>query len=71
MVAFIHREVKYFNEEQWDRRHAAEMDSPYPQHLVKLIIRKNRHGPTREIDLYFRENFSRFEPALGTAQPSA
>ena len=70
VVAFIHREDKYFNEEQWDRRHAAEMDSPYPQHLVKLIIRKNRHGPTREIDLYFRENFSRFEPALGTAQPS-
>jgi replicative DNA helicase len=70
VVAFIHREDKYYNEEQWDRRHAAEMESPYPQHLVKLIIRKNRHGPTREIDLYFRENFSRFEPALGTAQPS-
>ncbi len=71
VVAFIHREDKYYNAEQWDRRHAAEMDTPYPQHLVKLIIRKNRHGPTREIDLYFRENFSRFEPALGTAQPSA
>ena len=71
VVAFIHREDKYYNEEQWDRRHAADMDTPYPQHLVKLIIRKNRHGPTREIDLYFRENFSRFEPALGTALPGA
>ena len=72
VVMFIHREDKYYNEDQWDRHHAADMDaSPYPQHLVKLIIRKNRHGPTREIDLYFREKFSRFEPALGTAQPGA
>ena len=71
VVAFIHREDKYYNEEQWDRRHAADTDAPYPHHLVKLIIRKNRHGPTREIDLYFRENFSRFEPALATASPSA
>ncbi|MEE9608573.1 MAG: DnaB-like helicase C-terminal domain-containing protein, partial [Myxococcota bacterium] len=71
VVAFIHREDKYYNEEQWDRRHAADIDAPYPHHLVKLIIRKNRHGPTREIDLYFRENFSRFEPALATASPSA
>lgn len=71
VVAFIHREDKYYNEEQWDRRHAADLDAPYPRHLVKLIIRKNRHGPTREIDLYFRETFSRFEPALATASPSA
>ena len=72
VVMFIHREDKYYNEDQWDRHHAADMDaSPYPQHLVKLIIRKNRHGPTREIDLYFREKYSRFEPALGTAQTGA
>ena len=70
VVVFIHREDKYYNEEQWDRRHAAELESPYPRHLVKLIIRKNRHGPTGELDLYFRETFSRFE-TLAAAQTGA
>ena len=70
IVMFIHREDKYYNEEQWERRHGGDLDAPYPQHLVKLIIAKNRHGPTRELELYFRDNFSRFE-TLAAARPGA
>jgi replicative DNA helicase len=63
VVAFIHREDKYFSEEQWEARHPTEQ---YPENLVQLVIAKNRHGPTETIRLYFRGNFSRFE-SLATA----
>ena len=58
VVGFIHREDKYYTEEQWEQRNPTD---PYPENLVQLIIAKNRHGPTRTVHLYFRGNFSRFE----------
>ncbi|MEX2431268.1 MAG: replicative DNA helicase [Dehalococcoidia bacterium] len=58
VVAFIHREDKYYTEEQWEQRNPTD---PYPENLCQLIIAKNRHGPTKTIHLYFRGNFSRFE----------
>ena len=58
VVAFIHREDKYYTAEQWEQRNPTD---PYPENLVQLIIAKNRHGPTRTLHLYFRGNFARFE----------
>ncbi len=58
VVVFIHREDKYVTAEQWEQRHPTD---PYPENLVQLVIAKNRHGPTRTVDLYFRAHFSRFE----------
>lgn len=58
VVAFIHREDKYYTEEQWAERHPTDQ---YPENLAQLIIAKNRHGPTSSIHLYFRGNFMRFE----------
>ena len=57
VVAFIHREDKYMTAEQWEQRHPAE---PYPENIAQLVIAKNRHGPTRTIDLYFDGKHSRF-----------
>lgn len=64
VVAFIHREDKYYTEEQWAARHPTEV---YPENLVQLVIAKNRHGPTNSVSLYFRGNFMRFED-LATAE---
>lgn len=58
VVAFIHREDKYYTEDQWAERNPTEQ---YPENLAQLIIAKNRHGPTNTIHLYFRGNFMRFE----------
>ena len=58
VVAFIHRDDRYYTQEQWEQRHPTER---YPENLVQLVIAKNRHGPTSTIHLYFRGNFSRFE----------
>jgi replicative DNA helicase len=58
VVAFIHREDKYYTEDQWAERNPTEQ---YPENLASIIIAKNRHGPTSTIHLYFRGNFMRFE----------
>ncbi len=58
VVAFIHREDKYYTEDQWAERNPTEQ---YPENLAQIIIAKNRHGPTSNIHLYFRGNFMRFE----------
>ncbi|MDA0798585.1 MAG: replicative DNA helicase [Chloroflexi bacterium] len=58
VVAFIHREDKYYTEDQWAERNPTEQ---YPENLASIIIAKNRHGPTSNIHLYFRGNFMRFE----------
>ena len=57
-VAFIHREDRSLTREQWDERHPTEA---YPENMVKLVIAKNRHGPTRDMSLYFRGQYFRFE----------
>ena len=57
VVAFIHREDRYTTAEQWEQRHPSD---PYPENIAQLVIAKNRHGPTRTIDLYFDGKYSRF-----------
>ncbi len=57
VVAFIHRDDRYLTEEQWKQRHPTE---EYPENIAHIVIAKNRHGPTRTIDLFFDGRFSRF-----------
>ena len=67
VVAFIHREDRYTTMEQWERLHPTE---PYPENTVQLVIAKNRHGPTMDVELYFRGSFARFENlATGVVGP--
>ena len=67
VVAFIHRDDKYITPEQWEQRHPTDQ---YPENLAQLVIAKNRHGPTRNIHLYFDGKYSRFKtPATAPATP--
>ena len=58
VVAFIYRDDMYSNEEEWERQHPVE---PYPKNIAELIIAKHRNGPLKNLSLYFRDQFSRFE----------
>ncbi len=58
VVAFIHREDKYTNQEQWEQRNPTK---PYPENVAQIVIAKNRHGQTSTVELYFRGHFFRFE----------
>ena len=58
VVAFIYRDDMYYTEEDWER--ANPMD-PYPKNIADLIIAKHRNGPLKNMTLYFRDQFSRFE----------
>ncbi|PZC50435.1 MAG: replicative DNA helicase [Chloroflexi bacterium] len=58
VVAFIYRDDMYYTEEDWER--ANPMD-PYPKNIADLIIAKHRNGPLKTMNLYFRDQFSRFE----------
>jgi replicative DNA helicase len=61
VVMLLHREDYY---------HGGEKD--YEQtHLAKLIIAKQRNGPTGTIDLTFLEKFTRFASASFVDEPSA
>ena len=64
VVAFIHREDKYTDLEQWEQRNPTK---PYPENLAQIFIAKNRHGQTLPVELYFRGQFFRFEN-LATAE---
>ena len=58
VVMFIYREDKYYTEEEWELRFP---DKVYPQNVAELIVAKHRHGPTGNVNLYFRDQFARFE----------
>jgi replicative DNA helicase len=58
VVAFIYREDMYYTEEEWGREHP---DKKYPKSMAELIVAKHRNGPTGTVNLYLREQFSRFE----------
>ena len=57
VVLFIHREDKYYTEDQWGAKFPSE---PYPENLATVIVAKNRHGPTNVVHLYFEGRFLRF-----------
>ena len=58
VVAFIYRDDMYYTEEEWERQNPVE---PYPKNIAELIISKHRNGPLKSLNLYFRDQFSRFE----------
>ena len=57
VVLFIHREEKYYNEEEW-AKHSPE---PYPRGIADVIIAKNRNGPTDEVKLQFIAKTTKFK----------
>lgn len=58
VVAFIYRDDMYHSEEEWERQNPV---NPYPKNIAELIIAKHRNGPLKNLSLYFRDQFSRFE----------
>lgn len=57
VVMFIHRDDKFFSQEEWDRRNPTQ---PYPSGVAKIVIAKHRHGPTGELVLAVRDEFGLF-----------
>lgn len=57
VVLFIHREEKYYDEEEW-AKHSTE---PYPRGIADVIIAKNRNGPIDEVKLQFVAKTTKFK----------
>ena len=57
VVMFIHRDDKFFSEDEWYRRNPT-LD--YPRGVAKIVIAKHRHGPTGELVLAVRDEFGLF-----------
>lgn len=60
IVAFIYRDDMVFTEEEWERE-PSHGGRPYPRHIAEIIFAKHRNGPVGSINLFFRDQFSRFE----------
>jgi replicative DNA helicase len=60
IVAFIYRDDMVFTEEEWERE-PSHGGLPYPRNIAEIIFAKHRNGPVGSINLYFRDQFSRFE----------
>ena len=58
VVMFLHREDVYFTEEEWAQQFPSR---PYPKNVADLIVAKHRNGPTGNLQLFFRDNFVRFD----------
>ena len=58
VVAFIYRDDVYVTEEEWGRQHPTEN---YPKNIAEIIVAKHRNGPQGTLNLFFRDQFSRFE----------
>ncbi len=58
IVAFIYREDMQYTEEEWERNNPVQ---PYPKNVAEIIIAKNRVGSLGTAELYFRDQFFRFE----------
>ena len=58
VVAFIYRDDMVYTEEDWERQFA---DRKYPRNIAEIIVAKHRNGPLDTLNLYFRDQVSRFE----------
>ena len=58
VVMFLHRDDVYFTEDEWDQQFPGRR---YPRNIADLIVAKHRNGPTGNLQLYFRDNFVRFD----------
>lgn len=57
VVMFIHRDDKFFSEDEWYRRNPT-LD--YPRGIAKISIAKHRHGPTGDTVLTVRDEWGLF-----------
>lgn len=58
VVIFIFREKTYYPTlEKWQQKHP---NKPYPENIAEIIVAKHRHGPIRDIQLYFEEDQAAF-----------
>ena len=58
VVAFIYRDDMVFTEDEWERSYP---DRKYPKNIAEIIVAKHRNGPLGNLNLYFRDQCSRFE----------
>ena len=58
VVMFLHRDDVYFSEDEWAQQFPGR---PYPKNIADLIVAKHRNGPTGNLQLFFRDNFVRFD----------
>ena len=58
VVMFLHREDVYYSEDEWDQQFPGR---PYPRNIADLIVAKHRNGPTGNLQLFFRDNWVRFD----------
>lgn len=58
VVIFIFREKTYYPTlEKWQQAHPHK---PYPENIAEIIVAKHRHGPIRDIQLFFAEDQATF-----------
>jgi replicative DNA helicase len=58
VVIFIFREKTYYPTiEKWQLKHPQK---PYPENIAEIIVAKHRHGPIKDIQLYFAEDQATF-----------
>ncbi|MEK7298900.1 MAG: replicative DNA helicase [Candidatus Margulisiibacteriota bacterium] len=62
IVMFIHREDYYDSDRSTGRKDAS---------ATKLVVAKNRNGPTGDVQIVFRKDISRFYPATQANTPYA
>ena len=61
VVIFIYREKMYYPTiEKWREAHP-RTDREYPGNIAEVIVAKHRHGPTRDLKLYFAEEQATFK----------
>lgn len=59
VVIFIFREKTYYPTiEKWQLKHPQK---PYPGDTAEIIVAKHRHGPIKDIQLYFAEDQATFK----------
>ena len=58
VVMFLHRDDVNVSEEEWVQQNPGQ---PYPKNVADLIVAKHRNGPTGNLQLFFRDNFVRFD----------
>ena len=59
VVVFIYRDDMVYTEEDWERQFTD--GRKYPRNIAEIIVAKHRNGPLNTLNLYFRDQVSRFE----------
>ena len=65
IVAFIYRDDMYYTEDEWGRLNPTE---PYPKNIADIMIAKHRNGRLGNLQLYFRDQYVKFENFVATRE---